>query len=129
MDKQHLPALLQLGVDAGIICWNKLSGMYPKLRGPFPQFRLNNRLKSTAGRMWCGERICELSPELFFYNQEEFVKVIIPHELIHLVDYDLTGNQGHGPTWKQIMVSYGLPPDRLHDLVNPVQVKRNNARK
>jgi predicted SprT family Zn-dependent metalloprotease len=46
------------------------------------------------------------------------LKVILPHELAHQVDWDINKKDGHGPTWKSIMVNYGLPPDRLHNLVN-----------
>lgn len=116
--------------------WNTLVNMYPGKLGVFPTVKFNNRLKTTAGRMYVQERICELSPEIMEYNLEGFVKEIIPHELIHQVDWDINGKTWdlnripwHGTTWKQIMVEFGLSPNRLHSFENPAQAKRKAARK
>lgn len=82
---------------------------------------MNNRLTKTAGRMFVLEREMHLSTKLFHHYQAEFVKVIIPHELIHMVDYDLNGmpTRWHGPNWKQLMVAYGLKPDIYHSMELP----------
>jgi predicted SprT family Zn-dependent metalloprotease len=127
MDKKTQTELQILGTDALTICWNKLLGMYLNLKGPQPDIIINNRFKTTGGVCKVDIRVIELSAEMFYYNQAEYVKHIIPHEAIHLADYDLTGNIGHGPTWKQIMRDYGLEPARCHNMHNPLQTMRKAA--
>lgn len=92
-----------------------------------PAIIINNRFKSTGGVCKADIRVIELSAEMFYYNQAEYVKVIIPHEAIHLADWDINNNIGHSPTWKKIMVEYGLKPDRCHTLHNPLQTQRRAA--
>lgn len=123
-------AHLQTFADAAArVIWAKLVKMYsPKLRTNIPEIRLNNRFKSTGGVCKTDIRVIELSTEMFWYNQEEYLTEIIPHEIIHQVDFDLTGNCGHGPTWKEIMRDYGLPPNRFHTLKNPLHESRKKAR-
>ena len=130
MEKHHIAELQVEATKAVAFIWEKFKALYPELRKhTCPTVSINNRLKTTGGRAggFLGNQI-ELSAELYFYNQEEFYREIIPHEIAHLVDYMLTGNMGHGPTWKSIMQAYGLPGDRLHNLINPLQVKRDIAR-
>lgn len=129
MDKVIMfPKLFDAANKAGPFIWAKFVKIYPKLKTQCPGFRLNDRLKTTGGRVKCDERIVELSPELYYYNLNAFHFQIIPHELAHIVDYDLTGNLGHGPTWKKIMIAYGIPPDRFHSLINPIEVQRKLKR-
>lgn len=129
MEKQHITELAQQGQAFANMAWSKLQTLYPKLKGkPVPTIVINNRLKTTGGRACGPDNTVELSAEMYFYNQEEYYREIIPHELIHIADWLLTGNMGHGQTWKMIMQAYGLPGDRCHDLVNPLQVKRDIAK-
>jgi predicted SprT family Zn-dependent metalloprotease len=100
--------------------------MYPKI-GVCPILKINNRLKTTGGLCYAEERRIELSAEMFYHNQDEYAMIIIPHEAIHQVDWDLNNKSGHGPSWKKIMVEYGLPPDRCHTLTNPAHVARKIA--
>ena len=127
MDKQTQTQLQALGTDALTICWNKLLNMYGSRIKTQPTIKINNRFKTTGGVCKADIRVIELSSEMFYYNQAEYVKAIIPHEAIHLADWDMHGIIGHGPTWKQIMISYGLKPDRLHSMHNPLQTQRKAA--
>ena len=129
MNTEQIKHLETFGTAAARVIWAKLVKMYsPKLHTNMPRVVLNNRFKTCGGVCKVDIRVIELSTEMFWHNQEEYLTVIIPHEIIHLVDYDLTGNVGHGPTWKEIMRAYGLPPNRLHTLTNPIQDARVKAR-
>lgn len=49
-------------------------------------------------------------------NLKEVVGQTIPHEVAHLVAFQLYGKgEGHGPRWQAIMTDcFGLAPDRCH---------------
>lgn len=46
--------------------------------------------------------------------------VILPHEVAHLVAYDLYGQKawGHGPLWKRTMIQLGQKPNTLNDYLS-----------
>lgn len=99
--------------------WNRFFAIYPRLNTMIPAIAFNNRLKTTAGYCYHLRREIQISRELFEEHTEHFRKIIIPHELAHQVAFDLYNKDcGHGPLWKQVMVAYGIPPDRLHTLIN-----------
>lgn len=52
-------------------------------------------------------------------NPSHVLGVTCPHEVAHIVAFDLYGKEGwgHGPRWKSVMTSIGLKPDRCHTLV------------
>ena len=99
--------------------WAKFVKLYPKLISfPEPGITFNHKLRTTAGYNYPGENRVEICYKLFVTNQEEQLLVTIPHELAHQVDWNLNNKQGHGPTWKNIMVAYGLPPVRCHNMLD-----------
>lgn len=121
----HIPQLQTLAQDALDIIWAKFVSLYPKLSSyNKPTIKINNRLTATGGRAFCDNSEIELSAQMFFYNQEEYVKQIIPHEVAHIVDYRIYNGWGHGNTWKSVMLAYGIQPDRLHDMVNPLRPQK-----
>ena len=99
--------------------WAKFGRIY-KLVKPCPTIMLNNRLKSTAGRCDFEKRVIDLSTLLFHENQGEFERVIIPHEVAHQVAFDVYKDAGHGEARKSVMIMYGLPPERCHNLKSQV---------
>ena len=127
MDKKTQTELQILGTDALTIWWNKIVDMYGLIIKSQPTVVINNRFKTTGGVCKADIRVIELSAEMFYYNQAEYVKVIIPHEAAHLADWDINDKIGHGPTWKEIMVNLGLEPSRFHNLHNPLQTMRKAA--
>jgi predicted SprT family Zn-dependent metalloprotease len=130
MEKHHIPQLLKLGNEAGVIIWRKMQYIFPKLTSfNCPKIIINNRLKTSGGRADGTNRIIELSAEMFFYNQKEYLFTVIPHEMAHIVNKDLNQLGGHGREWKDIMIAYGLKPLVFHTMTNPMQVKRTQARK
>lgn len=106
--------------------WAKLRGIRPGLSAIVPALKVNNRLKTTAGRAFFIEHYIDLSAELLAQYPEEFANVIIPHEAAHLAAFAWYKDEGHGKGWKRVMQELGLPPDRLHTLTNSVHVARRS---
>lgn len=102
--------------------WRTLQRIHPELIGvECPAIRLNNRLWRTAGRCFQELHMVELATKFFVHSDEyrrEMFRVIIPHEVIHAADWALYGESdkkcGHGRTWQQLMLDYGLEPDTYH---------------
>jgi predicted SprT family Zn-dependent metalloprotease len=111
--------LEQIAFESLRVTWARFSRLYT-LTKPCPNIILNNRLKTTAGRCHYDKRLIDLSPLLFAENVSEFENIIIPHEAAHMVAYDIYGDCGHGADWKAVMVKFGIPPARLHDLISGV---------
>lgn len=111
--------LEQIAFESLRVTWARFSRLYT-LTKPCPNIILNNRLKTTAGRCHYDKRLIDLSPLLFAENIKEFEEIIIPHEAAHMVAFDVYGDCGHGADWKSVMIKFGIPPARLHDLISGV---------
>jgi predicted SprT family Zn-dependent metalloprotease len=104
--------------------WNKLRAQNPELRGfRCPAVKLNGRLYRTAGRCYQTLDVVEFGTQFFAHSLEFYTKmmrIVVPHELIHSADFYLHGESekkcGHGRTWQRLMVEYGIPADKLHDM-------------
>ena len=103
--------------------WENFCLLYPAMvRYNCPKIILNNRLSKTAGRCFVTENLIDMSAKV--YRKEANIvllnSVTLPHELAHQVDFNLNGypknNRWHGPTWKAIMIRFGLPPDTYHTM-------------
>lgn len=59
-----------------------------------------------------------INPILVMENLDEYLNVIIGHEVSHIVSDRVYGQdtQDHGPEWASVMAILGLPPDRCHTL-------------
>ena len=58
-----------------------------------------------------------LNPKMFPHNVDEYINVIVAHELAHIVTSHIHGHEGirdHGPEWSKWMEHFGLPADRNH---------------
>lgn len=76
---------------------------------------LNNRMRTTIGRVYYKTGELHLNKRLLDDNPSEIVNTIV-HELAHFVDFYKYGNHGHGKTWARIMKILGLKPTRCHSL-------------
>ena len=114
MDKNYL---LDVATFHTRVWWNRFVAKHPNL-GEIPRVKLNGRLKTTAGRAFLEDHYIELSPELMWEHTEQFCRDTIPHELAHLAAYRLTGDEGHGRGWKDIVREFNIPTSRLHNMVN-----------
>jgi predicted SprT family Zn-dependent metalloprotease len=97
--------------------WEKFSKLFPKLNSfTPPSIVFNKRLSSTAGRCFYEENSIDISWKLFLVDRVTILEQTIPHEYAHQVAWNLYKAPGHCATWKDIMVAYGLKPDRCHSI-------------
>ncbi|TDF42384.1 SprT family zinc-dependent metalloprotease [Alteromonadaceae bacterium M269] len=82
-----------------------------------PTITLNQRGK-IAGCAKLQQNHLRLNASLFKENKEEFLDVVIPHEVCHLLTYQLYGRvKPHGREWKGLMNNlYGLPGKATHSM-------------
>lgn len=123
MDKNYLQDVAEFTVRAW---WKKLRAVYPAIQENVPVVKLNNRLKTTAGRAFLDNdpQSIDLSTELFWEHTEQMVRDTIPHELAHLVAYTIFGDEGHGTGWKSVVHRMDIPTTRLHNMVNSSHAMR-----
>jgi predicted SprT family Zn-dependent metalloprotease len=101
--------------ENGAYLWPKLQKLWPAL-GSFglPQFRVDKRLKRSRGLAYQETRIIRISHDSLVSNYRYTMVTILPHELIHIADFDLYGLSelkcGHGIQWQKMMIEYGLHP-------------------
>jgi predicted SprT family Zn-dependent metalloprotease len=121
MTKKDLLNILQNHTN---VIWDSLCEMYPRLTKYNPPIiELNGRLYKTAGRCHQEDNIIQLGTKFLTHSVEYrdiMTDVILPHEIIHQVDYNLFGESeakcGHGKNWKMIMQQYGLEPNPYHSM-------------
>jgi hypothetical protein len=121
MDRQKLELRLNSKCES---IWETLAEMHGKLvRFNPPIIKLNNRVWRTAGMCYQEENYIDLGYKFFLYSKEyadNMVNTILPHEIIHQADFNLFGesekNCGHGKNWCNLMVQYGLEPNKYHSM-------------
>jgi predicted SprT family Zn-dependent metalloprotease len=121
MDRKQLTKILN---NQTLIIWDNLCELYPRLtRYNPPIIEINGRLYRTAGMCHQEDNIIELGYKFFVYSLEyrdNMTDIILPHEIIHQADYNLFGLSerkcGHGEKWCEIMVNYGLSPNKYHSM-------------
>lgn len=121
MDRNKLQIVLDRRADA---VWGQLCELRPALvRYNPPVIKINGRLWRTAGRCFQDARIVDLGLKFFEHSRNYgiiMLGTIVPHELIHQADFDLYGESelkcGHGKNWAKLMVEYGLPPKKFHNM-------------
>ncbi len=121
MNREKLQQFLTRQTDR---VWDRLCESYPRLvRYNPPAIKLNGRLWRTAGFCHQNENVVELGYKFFIASHDyyaEMIDIILPHEIIHQADFNLFGESekkcGHGKKWCEIMVKYGLEPNRFHSM-------------
>ncbi len=126
---QTVKKLVDAKLRAGIKTAEKHYGI--KIKPPAVVYRKRGTTAGTANyQTWT----IDLNPTLLMENQDTFIARTVPHELAHLIDYQLhpenfetrlirtrTGRlkrskrDVHGATWKRIMIVLGADPSRCHD--------------
>ncbi len=120
MDKK---TVIQILNREAVMVWDSLCEMYPALtQYDCPKIILNGRFWRTAGQCHQEQNIIELGTKFFnsHKNRDIMIDVILPHEIIHQADWNLFGESekicGHGVKWREIMVNYGLEPNKYHSM-------------
>jgi SprT protein len=64
-------------------------------------------------------RLIRINPTIYRNHPQHVVNETCPHEVAHLVAFDLYGRSGwgHGRGWKNVMRAIGQKPERCHNLL------------
>ena len=113
-------SLIKVVTAAVALHWSAMQELWPQLKNhKVPKVRINNRLYRTAGFAHCEVHEVEFGSKFFNRYKHEMLCVIVPHELIHVADFTINGedptNFWHGPMWCKMMQQYGLPPAATHE--------------
>lgn len=91
----------------------------------FPEilFKKRGRVAGTAQSFYGRSGVLNFNMKLLEQNEADFLENTVPHEVAHLVTFDLHGtirNQNgrrssHGPEWKAVMRSLGVNPSTTHN--------------
>lgn len=96
-----------------------------------PAYLFNQRGKA-AGTAHLQRNLIKINPILFVNNRDDFFQQVIPHEIAHLITFELYGHKvrPHGKEWQRIMTDvFKRPALTTHQLdITEVTGKQFNYR-
>lgn len=89
-----------------------------RIKSPKIQYKVRGRV---AGKAMYSQNIVDFNATLLMENLDDFIGDTVPHEVAHIIDFQVNGIQmsgskriHHGRTWKNIMRMLGVDPLRCH---------------
>ncbi len=101
--------------------WRKAVGIYGKRLKACPTIRVSKRMTRCAGLAYVADNEIAVSHKFLLAYPHDMRDDTIPHELAHIVAYQLTGYGGkpreaHGKPWKDVcIVLTGKPLSIYHN--------------
>lgn len=106
-----------------------------------PEVRYDTTGRSAGLACWNhGKPWININPILLNENVEQMVSQTVPHEVAHIVVFEVYGDDAlkksygrrrqvkpHGYEWQQVMRVFGLQPDRCHDMDTTSIAKRRKV--
>ena len=104
------------------ILWAEYCEIFPRLvRFDVPVITINNRLTKCAARNFTETNIIDMGGKFLNQFESNMLRVILPHEIAHQIDFNLNGwydrKPHHGKTWIDIMTKIGQAPNPFHSMV------------
>ncbi len=102
--------------------WDSYAEIFPALiKFDAPKIIINNRYTKCAGCNYSDENIIHLGGKFLAQFPDNMVRVILPHEIAHQIDFNLNGwydrKPHHGKQWQEIMWRIGQEPNPYHSMV------------
>lgn len=115
VDFSNLEALQQQCIDKLAECYEKATQIFPNnmfMSLPTIDFEARGQ---KAGCAYLFKNHISINP-VFLVEQADnnFIEDTIPHELAHLIAFNMYGHKGHGKPWKSVMIKLGYEPERCH---------------
>ena len=120
LDNQLKAELLDVVAQCYSIAEHVLARRFPR-----PDVLFNQRGK-IAGCALLQKNVIKFHPKIYEQNKAHFLTHVVPHEIAHLLVWQLFGKTPpHGREWQHIMVNvFDLPPTRTHQYnVNNIGIK------
>lgn len=101
--------------------WDEYCEIFPKLVNfDCPKIVLKSTMRKDAAECQMEDNEIRVNKRFFKYYADNMLRVIIPHELAHQIDYNLNGMPkrecGHGMEWAIIMIQIGQEPYAHHNM-------------
>lgn len=102
--------------------WDEYCEIFPALvRFDSPIIKINNRFTKCAGCNISQDNIIQMAGKFLVQFESNMVRVILPHEIAHQIDFNLNGwydrKPHHGREWQIIMAKIGQPANPYHNMV------------
>lgn len=79
----------------------------------------SSRLGGQAITAYGNKHTIRLNPVFLNAYTDHYIETTVAHEWAHIACNVVHGRCGHGPKWKQMMWSIGVPPERCHNYEVP----------
>ena len=105
-----------------VALWDSYCEIFPALvKFDPPKIVINNRFTKTAGCNHTESNIIEMGGKFILAHYDTMIRVILPHEIAHQIDFDINGwydrKPHHGKQWQSIMLAIGQEPNPYHSMV------------